>query len=297
MNWHLSWLSVELMQIVEYVDLAPMTTYKLGGQARWYANPQTRGELISLIPVEGQVLVLGRGSNVLISDAGFAGLVIRLGAGFVQISVNGTDLTVGGACPLAAVARSAAKADLGGLEWMVGVPGSVGGAVRMNAGCFGSDSAEALVEAETLDLRTGKSHRYTSEELEMAYRSTNVGPDQLVTEATFRAFPSSQADAEQKMREVTRWRKEYQPGGTFNAGSVFKNPHDDAAGRIIDELGLKGRSVGGVSVSRRHANFFVADATASAQDMYDLVRLIQTEVLAASGTQLVPEVQFVGFDE
>ena len=297
MSWHLSWLNVDLMQIVEYVDLAPMTTYKLGGKARWYANPQTRGELISLIPVEGPVLVLGRGSNVLISDAGFAGLVIRLGAGFVQISVNGTDLTAGGACPLAAVARSAAKADLGGLEWMVGVPGSVGGAVRMNAGCFGSDSAEVLVEAETLDLRTGKSHCYTPEGLEMAYRSTNVGPDQLVIEATFRAFPSSQAGAERKMREVTRWRKEHQPGGTFNAGSVFKNPHDDAAGRIIDELGLKGRSVGGVSVSRRHANFFVADATASAQDMYDLVRLIQTEVLAASGTHLVPEVQFVGFDE
>jgi len=285
------------MEILENVELAPLTTYKLGGRARWFAEPTSAEDLLALTPVEVPVLVLGRGSNVLIADAGFDGLVIRLASGLAEIEIDGLSVRAGGGASLATVARAAAKSDLGGLEWLVGVPGSVGGAVRMNAGCFGSETSEALIHAKLLDLSTGILDVRTPADLEMNYRSTNVQPHELVLEATFRVAPSSRSVSEGKMREITRWRKDHQPGGTFNAGSVFKNPPGDAAGRIIDALGLKGRAVGGVSVSHRHANFFVAEASASAQDMFDLVQVVKAEVMDATGIELVPEVQFAGFDQ
>lgn len=285
------------MEILENVELAPLTTYKLGGRARWFAEPASPEELLALTPVVVPVLVLGRGSNVLVADDGFDGLVIRLGSSLADIVIDGSRVRAGAGASLATVARAAAKSDLGGLEWLVGVPGSVGGAVRMNAGCFGSETSDVLLEAKFLNLTTGIVDVRTPAALEMSYRSTNVLPDELVMEATFLTDPSPRAESEAKMREITRWRKEHQPGGTFNAGSVFKNPPGDAAGRIIDALGLKGRAVGGVSVSHRHANFFVADAKASAQDMYDLVQVVQAEVKDRAGIELIPEIQFVGFHQ
>ena len=285
------------MQIESYVDLAPMTTYKLGGKARWFVSIESVADLQEIAPVEVPVLILGRGSNVLVADSGFEGMVLKLGRGCSQISVQEETVTAGGGASLAAVARAAAKADRGGLEWLVGVPGSVGGAVRMNAGCFGSDVSDSLISCSIIDLTTGVLSLRTPHDLAMSYRSTNVSVEEVVVEARFATSPSSRGESEAKMREVTRWRKEHQPGGTFNAGSVFKNPAEGAAGKIIDELGLKGTRVGGVSVSQRHANFFVADATATAQDMYDLVQLVRSQVLSRTGVELAPEVVFVGFDQ
>ena len=167
----------------------------------------------------------------------------------------------------------------------------------MNAGCFGSDTSQALRTAEVLDLRLGEITHRTPAQLEMAYRSTNLTPTEAVLAAAFTTTGTSPEHAEAQMREITRWRKEHQPGGTFNAGSVFKNPPGDSAGRLIDSLGLKGFRVGGVSVSEKHANFFVADPGATARQIFLLVAAVRRRVLEEAGIELVPEIQFAGFED
>lgn len=280
----------------ERVDLAPLTTYKVGGPARWLLEASGLDDLLSVCPYSGPVLVIGRGSNLVVADEGFGGLVIRLGSEFADIRIDDYDLLAGGNVPLPAVARAAARAGVAGLSWMVGVPGSVGGAVRMNAGCFGSDTAAILTVAAVLDVRTGKLDVRPADQLGFHYRSSNLSAHEIVVDAAFAGTPGDPGTLDQEMLEVTRWRREHQPGGTHNAGSVFKNPEGDAAGRIIDDLGLKGTRVGAVSVSDKHANFFVADKGAKAREVYDLVRLVQSRVLEATGVELVPEMVFAGFE-
>lgn len=192
------------------------------------------------------------------------------------------------------VARSVADHDLGGLEFFVGIPGSVGGAVRMNAGCFGSETAEWLLDATILSTTDAQVRTATPTDLAMTYRSSNVAESDIVTEARFRTEPRARSSAQATMREITAWRKEHQPGGTYNAGSAFKNPPGDAAGRIIDSLGLKGFRVGGASVSTRHANFFEAGPDATPEDVFDLVAGVRRIVLDRTGVTLTPEVIFLG---
>ncbi len=279
------------------VDLSPMTTYKVGGPARWLFDVFGPGDLAGLGPYDGPVLVIGRGSNLVVADRGFAGLVIRLGSGFGAIDVEGLDVRAGSSAPLPAVARAAAKEGVEGFAWMVGVPGTVGGAVRMNAGCFGSDTSSLLQSASVMDLHSGVNSERSGVELGFSYRTSNLLAHEVVLHAQFLGSEGDPHSIHDRMREITRWRRDHQPGGTHNAGSVFKNPPADAAGRIIDELGLKGFRVGGVSVSDKHANFFVADPDASAQDIYDLVMKIKDLVWDRAGVALEPEMVFAGFDK
>ena len=276
--------------------LHELTTYKLGGPARWYLEPETIDDVLAATPVEVPVLVVGRGSNLVISDEGFPGLVIHLGRSFSYRTFGDDTVVAGAASPLPTVAREAARHEREGLEWFVGIPGSVGGAVRMNAGCFGSDIADVLVAAEIIDLSAGTQATKGPGRLDLSYRHSNLTPDQIVIEATFRTRRGSREVAERRMREITRWRREHQPGGTLNAGSVFRNPPGDAAGAIIDRLGLKGHRVGGAAVSEKHANFFVADKSATASDVYLLVREVRARVKEATGIELRPEITFAGFD-
>lgn len=282
------------------VPLGPMTTYKAGGPAALFAEVDTTDELKALansgLTRDRPVLVLGRGSNLVVSDAGFDGLVIKLGKEFSSADVEGELVTAGGAMPLPRLARKAVEAAVLGLEFFVGVPGSVGGAVRQNAGCFGVETRDRLVSAELIDLDTGETTVRRRGDLDLAYRHSNVAATDVVISATFQGRHGDVGEGKEKMREITRWRKEHQPGGTLNAGSVFKNPPDIAAGELIDDLGLKGMSVGEVSVSDRHANFFVAGPGATAEDIYRLVHLVKDAVFERSGTMLEPEIQFVGFE-
>lgn len=277
--------------------LHDLTTYKRGGPAAYYLEATTVDDLEEIVPVDLPVIVIGKGSNLVIADAGFDGLVIRLAGDFTQIAMEADGIVrAGGAVSLPALARTAARHGRGGLEWMVGVPGSVGGAVRMNAGCFGHDTAGSMREATIVDLVDGRIERMTPDDLLMTYRSTVVRDHQVVVEATFDSAPIDPSQAELRMREITRWRRDHQPGGTYNAGSVFKNPPGDAAGRIIDAVGLKGLTVGGASVSRKHANFFVAGPEATAADIHSLVFEVQRIVEAKTGVRLEPEIRFVGFE-
>jgi UDP-N-acetylmuramate dehydrogenase len=241
------------------------------------------------------MLVLGKGTNLLVADSGFPGLVVRLGGAFLDVVVLDDGTVVGGAAaPLPRVARTAAEAGRCGLEFYAGIPGTVGGAVMMNAGGHGSTTAEHLVSAVVVDRTTGKRTVRTAADLDLSYRSSNLGPDDLVTSARLSTEPCERAAAEVRIREITRWRKQHQPGGTHNAGSVFKNPPDDAAGRLIDAAGLKGFRCGGVAVSEMHANFFTADEDAVAQDVWDLVWAVRTRVFDSTGVWLTPEIRFAG---
>lgn len=282
------------------VALGPLTTYKAGGAASYFAELATNEDLAALIDsgltTDREVLVLGRGSNLVVADSGFDGLVIKLGGAFANAEVTGMEVEAGAAHPLPKLARLAVDAGIAGLEFFVGVPGSVGGAVRQNAGCFGAETKDCLVVATIVDLSSGERVDRGPADLDLSYRHSNVTAGQLVVSARFRGRPGDSTGGKEKMRAITRWRKENQPGGTLNAGSVFKNPPDIAAGELIDSLGLKGTAVGEVSVSDKHANFFVAGPGATAGDIRRLVTLVKDTVFEATGTILEPEIQFVGFE-
>jgi UDP-N-acetylmuramate dehydrogenase len=244
------------------------------------------------------VLVIGRGSNMLVADAGFAGIVVTLEGGLAEIAidVDAAQVTAGGGRALPELARRAAASGVGGLEWAVGIPGSVGGAVRMNAGGHGSDVAEHLAAWSFVDLAGGPDGERTPADLDAAYRQTSVRAAHVVTSATFRGHPVDPAEAEARISEIVRWRRENQPGGQ-NAGSIFTNPEGDSAGRLIDACGLKGLRIGSAEVSLKHANFIQADAGGSADDVRRLIAEVQRRVQAETGVELHTEVRMIGFTE
>ena len=187
-------------------------------------------------------------------------------------------------------------AGLAGFEWAVGVPGSIGGAVRMNAGGHGSDIAANLVSIRAVDLAGGDHIEVPAAALDLRYRSSNVAATTVVTEATLALTPGDQARSEAELAEIVRWRRENQPGGA-NAGSVFTNPANDHAGRLIDRAGCRGLRIGTAEVSPKHANFLQADPGGSADDIFTLMAEVQRRVRSSTGVELHPELRMVGFDD
>jgi UDP-N-acetylmuramate dehydrogenase len=285
------------------VMLGPYTTYRVGGPAALFVEAHSledlrvAGEAVAECALP--VLVVGRGSNMLVADAGFPGLAVHLGEEFATWTVTRTEhggsAWAGGALPLPVLARQTAGAGLTGLEWAVGVPGSVGGAVRMNAGGHGSEIAATLSHANVFDVAAAAAEELVLDAaaLEFAYRHSSITATQIVTGATFELHAGNRAESEATIAEIVRWRRENQPGGA-NAGSVFTNPPGDSAGRIIDAAGLKGLRVGSAFVSPKHANFFQADDGGSADDVRRLIAEVQRLVEERSGVRLVPELRLVG---
>jgi UDP-N-acetylmuramate dehydrogenase len=251
---------------------------------------------VALRELDVPLLVVGLGSNLLVADSGFPGVAVMLADAFATVTVNAADGTVaaGGIAKLPVVARQAAREGITGLEFYVGIPGSAGGAVRMNAGGHGRETREVLVDARLADLRRGEIETRTPEGLDFAYRHSNVDDGTLVLSARFRGAPDDRDACEGRIDEIVRWRREHQPGGA-NAGSVFSNPPGDSAGRLIDAAGLKGLRVGGASVSAKHANFIQADAGATAGDVHALIGEVRRRVAEASGVVLETEVRLIGF--
>lgn len=274
------------------------TTYRVGGVADVFVEVGSPVDLVALASVVAEfrppVVVLGRGSNMLIADAGIAGLVVRLGESFAAVSIEGTVARVGAAASLPAVARRLAGLGLTGFEWAVGVPGSAGGAVRMNAGGHGSDMAASVQSARVVDLRSGEEAPVAAADLGFGYRASAIEAHQVVTEVTL-GLEAGDADRSQdELREIVRWRRAHQPGGQ-NAGSVFTNPAGTSAGRLVDEAGLKGHRHGTARVSTKHANFIQADAGGSADDIVALMGEIVRRVHDHAGVWLHPETVLVGF--
>jgi len=280
------------------VPLGPLTTYRVGGHAAVLVELNTDDDVRAVALAVGEtgvpVLMVGRGSNLLVADSGFPGLAVTLGGVFAELELAATRVRAGGAMSLPVLARRTAAAGLTGLEWAVGVPGSVGGAVRMNAGGHGSDVSGTLVSARIVDLTTGDDGEVTSDRLALGYRRSAVRSHDLVLHATFRLDTGDRATSEAQIAEIVRWRRENQPGGS-NAGSVFTNPPGDSAGRLIDAAGLKGHRVGSAHVSPKHANFFQADEGGSADDVVTLIEEVQRLVEERMGVRLEPELRLVGF--
>jgi len=280
------------------VPLAPLTTYKVGGPAAYFAEPNDLLDLRDVLEAVGpdtQIVVLGRGSNVVISDDGIDGLVVKLGHSFQAAAVSRDgSIVAGGGMPLPKLARFAAAEGRGGLGFYVGIPGSVGGAVRMNAGGHGAQTADVLDHAVVLDARTAEVIEMTPTDLALSYRHSNLTDTDIVVQATYNSHPADKATLDLELREITRWRKDNQPGGTLNAGSVFKNPPGDHAGAIIDRVGLKGERFGAVAVSDVHANFMVAASDATASDIFRFVYRIKAIVRDETGIDLEPEIKFLG---
>ncbi|MGH9222554.1 MAG: UDP-N-acetylmuramate dehydrogenase [Acidimicrobiales bacterium] len=280
------------------VPLGPLTTYRVGGPAALFVEAAGEDDLTAVaeaVEVSGlPVLVVGRGSNLLVADAGFAGIAVTLGEGFGEITVEGTTVRAGGAVTLPVLARRTAALGLTGLEWAVGVPGSVGGGVRMNAGGHGSDIAATLVRARLFDLGAGQAADRAAATLDLDYRRSAVTADQVVVEAEFALAEGDRAKSEATVADIVRWRRQHQPGGS-NAGSVFANPPGDAAGRLIEAAGLKGHREGSAFVSPKHANFFQVDEGGSAGDVRTLMVVVRDRVWEATGVPLKTEVYLVGF--
>jgi UDP-N-acetylmuramate dehydrogenase len=282
-------------------SLADATTYRVGGAAAVLVEvdglPTLELVRQRLRGTSVATLVVGRGSNLLVADAGFDGVVLRLGTAFERIEFADRGLVsvrAGGAAKLPMLARQSAHRGLTGLEWAVGVPGSVGGAVRMNAGGHGSDMAATLDRATVFDLIDGGPSVWSSEDLQLTYRHSALVDTSVVLEAGFSLRPGSIEESEALLAEIVGWRRANQPGGQ-NAGSVFANPEGDSAGRLIDAAGLKGRRVGSAEISIKHANFIQADPGGSADDVHALIRLAQSTVAERFGVMLRPENRLIGF--
>jgi UDP-N-acetylmuramate dehydrogenase len=280
------------------VPLGPRTTYRVGGAAALFMTVDSEDDLARLrVAIGGTglpVLVVGNGSNLLVADGGFDGLAVALGDTFGSIGIDGVTVTAGAAALLPVVARRTAAAGLTGFEWAVGVPGSVGGAVRMNAGGHGSDMAATLSRVRVVDLATGDDGWMAASDLALGYRSSSIGAATVVLTAELVLALGDRAQSEAEIGEVVRWRRENQPGGQ-NAGSVFTNPPNDSAGRLIDAAGCKGLRVGSAAVSDKHANFFIADAGGHADDVHELMGIVRNRVHEAHGVWLEPETRLVGF--
>jgi len=286
-------------EITASYDMGQLSTYRVGGTAKFFTRVSNLTSLESISELinesDMKVLIVGNGSNLLISDSGFDGLVIQLGEDFEHISVVNQEVTAGGAVSLPVLARHTVKSGLSGLEWAVGVPGTVGGAVRMNAGGHGASISDSLLSASIFDLQTKKYKNLNVEELKMEYRSTIISSYEIVVDSRFSLKVGNVEKGDEKISEIVRWRRENQPGGQ-NAGSVFMNPLGDSAGRLIDATGLKGYEIGSAMVSEKHANFIQVKPNGSANDVYRLMKVVHARVLEETGVSLETETIMVGFD-
>lgn len=276
--------------------LAKHTSLHIGGPAEYYVRVTSERDLVGAIRVarekELPVFILGAGTNLLVADVGIRGVVLH--NDWAETRVEGTTITAASGTPLASVAAAAARSGILGLEWMATVPGTVGGAVHGNAGAFGKEIADDLVDAGLMDLN-GRTWTATNADLGFAYRTSALqGTPTVVLRARFRGDPGDRASAVRRIKEMANERMAKQPLAQPNTGSIFRNPPGDHAGRLIEAAGLKGATEGGAMVSTKHANFIVNIGDASANDVRTLMRKCQGEVKRQFGVDLVPEVELVG---
>jgi len=276
--------------------LAPLTTFRIGGPAALFLEPRSVVDLEAVSRAYNQtgtpVVVLGKGSNVLISDAGIRGIVIRLGEGFRWTGRDGDLLSAGAATPLPALASTAYEHSLSGLEFATTIPALFGGAVRMNAGAPEGSIGDLARSVEVFLLDAGSVATIPASRAGFGYRSSSLPG--IVIAASLGLHPGTRGEIGERMREAREWRRATQPMGEPNCGSVFRNPPGDHAARMIEEVGGKEMSVGSASVSRKHTNFIVAAEGATASDVLTLIERVQERVEDVLGVRLEREVHLLG---
>ena len=290
-------LAPEDGSVREEESLSGLTTWRIGGPARFLCRVATERGLAQVLAAaarDGRPLaILGMGSNILVADEGFPGYVVRLEGDFRKVTVEGERVRAGGGAALGGVCAAAARAQLSGIEAISGIPSSIGGAVRINAGAYGGEIFDVL-ETVRLVSRTGEVRSIAGSEIAHGYRSTElIETREIVSEAVLRLSRAPREQIEAKTHAVADKRRGALPSEP-NAGSVFKNPPGDHAGRLIEACGFKGRQTGGAMVSVRHANVIVNRGGARAQDVLGLMRSMRDAVLEKFGVTLSPEVELLG---
>ncbi len=277
--------------------LADITWFRVGGPAQVLYTPADEADLayfMARLPADIPVFTVGLGSNLLVRDGGVRGVVIRLGRGFSGIAVEpGHRIRVGTAVPDVKLARAAADAGIAGLAFYRGIPGSIGGALRMNAGAHGAETKDVLVEARAVD-RKGNIHVLSLADMHLTYRHCGVPTDYVFTEALYQGKPGDPAEIARQMEEVANYREANQPIKERTDGSTFKNPAGNSAWKLVDQAGCRGFRVGGAKVSEMHCNFLINDKAASAEDVERLGETVRARVKAQSGVSLQWEIIRLG---
>ncbi len=284
------------------VTLAPFTWFRVGGPAEVLFQPADEADLadfLRLCPADIPILAVGVGSNLIVRDGGVPGVVIRLSPrGFGQISTDGLQVTAGAACLDASVAKRAAEAGIAGLEFYRGVPGTIGGALRMNAGCYDSETKDVLVSCVAYD-RAGQRHEFSCADMGFTYRHTTAPADLIFVSATFQGTAGDPAEILARMDAITQKREQSQPIRDKTGGSTFKNPDPVQSGgrkswQVIDAAGLRGYQIGGAQMSEKHCNFMINTGTATAKDLEALGEHVIQQVKATQGVDLHWEIKRIG---
>lgn len=285
----------------EAESLAAHCTFKIGGPAKLFVQPRTEEELCSAIGIckscGVRYYLLGNGSNILFADEGYDGAVIDITALETGIGITGTELSAGAGVRLSALCKAALEQGLTGLEFAYGIPGTVGGAVYMNAGAYGGEMKQVVERVHFLEA-DGTPGVMSGEDLAFGYRkSAFMGTKRIITSAELRLESGAEAEITAKMEDFMRRRREKQPLELPSAGSVFKRPEGYFAGALIEQCGLKGFAVGGACVSEKHAGFIVNKGGATCADVEALIRAIQDTVFQATGVELEPEIRRISLSE
>ena len=282
-------------------DMSTITWFRVGGVADVLYTPENEedlGEFLSTVSPEIPVTTVGVGSNLLVRDGGIRGVVIRLGAKFAKIEIVESTIVAGAAALDASVAKHAARNGLAGLEFYRGIPGTIGGALRMNAGAYGRETTDVLLDCVAFD-RHGKRHEISRDEMGFSYRHSDVPDDYIFTSARFSVSSGNRDDIERRMLEIMASREDSQPIKSRTGGSTFANPDlalsdGRKSWQLIDEVGGRGRTVGDAQVSEMHCNFMINRGNATALDIETLITGLQRDVLAQTGVELRMEIKLVG---
>ena len=288
-------------KLLENVILAPYTWLRVGGPAQVFFMPKDEADLalfLSSTPDDIAIQILGVASNSLVRDGGIKGVTIRLGPTFAKISVDGLTVTAGAAALDNKVAKEAAKNGVAGLEFYAGIPGSIGGALRMNAGCYGGETKDILKSVVAIDRR-GRRQIMSIDDMQYAYRHSGASADLIYTQAVFQGRPDDAAKIKARMDQITRKREESQPIREKTGGSTFKNPDQTQSGgrgawKVIDDAGGRGFRIGGAQMSEKHCNFMINTGDATAHDLEELGETIRAMVKKSEGVDLEWEVKRLG---
>lgn len=291
--------ALNIGKVRENEPMSNHTTIKIGGPADIFVEPSTPENLQKIMELINEYDIkwraIGRGSNLLVSDNGIEGVVIKLGSGLDQLEINENEVKVGGGYSLVSLATSISRKGLSGLEFAGGIPGSVGGAVYMNAGAHGSDISKILTKALIL-FNDGKLEWLTNEEMEFSYRTSILQSKRpgIVVEAVFKLQPGDRETIIAEIQKNKDYRKVTQPWNYPCAGSIFRNPLPNYAGKLVEEAGLKGYSIGGAKISEMHGNFIVNAGNATASDVLKLIDYIKKTIDTQYGIKMETEVEIIG---
>jgi UDP-N-acetylmuramate dehydrogenase len=283
-------------RLLAHQPLAELTWFRVGGPAQLLFMPEDEADLsyfLGQLPAEIPVTVIGLGSNLIVRDGGVAGVVIRLGRGFNEIAVEGTRIRAGAAVPDVKIARAAQEAGLAGLAFLRGIPGGIGGVLRMNGGAYGRETKDALIEAHAVD-RQGRLHVVSNADMHYAYRHSGAPDDYIFTQGLFAGEHGDPAAIAAEMDKITGSREATQPVKSRTGGSTFKNPPGPKAWQLIDAAGCRGLSLGGAQVSEMHCNFLINLGNASAADIETLGETVRRRVMENSGVDLEWEIRRIG---